>query len=102
MPEVSLSQMKLIKSEFIDKIISPEMIELLGNAARLLSSWIDGVLEYTILKHEVIVLRLKNNKVLAKIRSISAVWPKKKQFIEGAYKILLFTKNQRRQVNHGL
>jgi len=71
----------------------------LGNAARLLNSWIDGALEYTILKHEVIVLRLKNNKVNNKIKYISSLWPKKKEFIEGAYKILLFTKTQRRQVN---
>lgn len=71
----------------------------MGNAARLLNSWIDGALEYTILKHEVIVLRLKNNKVNNKIKYISSLWPKKKEFIEGAYKILLFTKTQRRQVN---
>ena len=85
--------MKLIKSEFMEKIITPEVIENLGNAGRLLNSWIDGALEYTILKHEVIVLRLKNNKVLQKIKYISALWPKKKEFIEGAYKILLFSKN---------
>ena len=56
--------MKLIKGEFMEKIITPEVIDELGNASRLLNSWIDGALEYTILKHEVIVLRLKNNKVL--------------------------------------
>jgi hypothetical protein len=99
-PEVSLSQMKIIKSELMDKVITPTMADELGNAARLLSSWLDGILEFTILKHEVIVLRLKNNKVLEKIRSISRLWPKKKTFIEGAYKILLFTKNQRRQINY--
>lgn len=91
--------MKLIKGEFIEKIINPEVIDQLGNAARLLNSWIDGALEYTILKHEVIVLRLKNNKVHNKIKYISTLWPKKKEFIEGAYKLLLFTKSQRRQVN---
>ena len=85
--------MKIIKSELMDKVITPAMADELGNAARLLSSWLDGILEFTILKHEVIVLRLKNNKVLEKIRSISRLWPKKKTFIEGAYKILLFTKN---------
>lgn len=91
-PDVSLSQMKVIKGEFIEKIISAEAIDSLGNAARLLNSWIDGALEYTILKHEVIVLRLKNNKVHNKIKYISSLWPKKKEFIEGAYKLLLFTK----------
>lgn len=83
----------MIKGEFIEKIINPEVIETLGNAARLLNSWIDGALEYTILKHEVIMLRFKNNKVMKKIKAISAIWPKKKEFIEGAYKLLLFTKN---------
>lgn len=63
--------MKIIKGEFIDKIITPDAIESLGNGARLLSSWIDGAIEYTILKHEVIVLRLKNNNVLNKIKHIS-------------------------------
>ena len=98
-PDVSLQQMKLIKGEFIEKIINQEVIDNLGNAARLLNSWIDGALEYTILKHEVIVLRLKNNKVHNKIKYISNLWPRKKEFIEGAYKLLLFTKSQRRQIN---
>jgi hypothetical protein len=56
--------MKTIRCEFIEKIINPELIEQLGNAARILSSWLDGALEYTILKHEVVVLRLKHSKVL--------------------------------------
>ena len=98
-PDISLGQMKLIKGEFMERIISPEVIDILGNAARLLNSWIDGVLEYTVLKHEVIVLRLKNNKVMEKIQAISKLWPKKKSFIEGAYKVLLFTKTQRPQIN---
>lgn len=91
--EVSLGQMKIIKGEFMEKILRPEILEQLNNPSRLLVSWIDGALEYTILKHEVIVLRLKNNKVLQKIQQISQIWPKKKEFIEGAYKIFLFTKN---------
>jgi len=64
MPEITLGQMKTIKSDFMEKVVTQEALDQLGNAARLLSSWIDGALEYTVLKHEVIVLRLKNNKVL--------------------------------------
>lgn len=97
-PDISLGQMKTVKSEFIERIISPETTDSLGNAARLLASWVDGALEYTVLKHEVIVLRLRCNKVHLRIKELSLLWPRKKQFIEGAYKILLFTKNQRRQV----
>ena len=92
-PDVSLQQMKIIKSELMDKVITPTLADELGNAARLLASWLDGILEFTVLKHEVIVLRHKNAQVLEKIRSISRIWPRKKVFIEGAYKVLLFTKN---------
>lgn len=96
-PDVSLSQMKSIKADFMEVVLAePETAERLGNAGRLLGSWLDGVLEYTVLKHEVIVLRLRSSKVHLKIKELSSMWPKKKQFIEGAYKILLFTKNQRR------
>ena len=102
LPEVQLSEMKIIKGNLIDKVVTPTLSDELGNAARLLSSWLDGILEFTILKHEVIVLRLKNNKVLETIRKISKSWPKKKSFIEGAYKILLFTRTSRRQLNYSL
>ena len=101
-PEVTLAQMKVIKSNLMDNLITPTLAEELGNAARLVCSWLDGILEFTILKHEVIVLRLKNQKVLDTIKAISDSWPKRKEFIEGAYKILLFTKQQRRQVSYSL
>lgn len=91
-PDISLCQMKSIKSGFMEPLLTQEVMDSLGNAARLLSSWIDGALEYTILKHEVIVLRIKNNKVQHRIKEISTLWPRKKEFIEGAYKILIFTK----------
>ena len=83
-----------MKSEFIDVLLTnnSEQVQRLGNAGRLLGSWIDGILEYTILKHEVVVLRLKNKRVLERIQAVSQLWPKKKEFIEGAYKILLFSK----------
>ncbi len=90
--------MRSIKENFIERVVPAGTTDSLGNAARLLASWVDGALEYTVLKHEVIVLRLKSNKVHGRIKELSALWPKKKEFIEGAYKILLFTKNQRRQV----
>ena len=60
LPEISLQEMKVLKRDLIDKVVTPTLADELGNAGRLLSSW----LEFTILKHEVIVLRLKNNKVI--------------------------------------
>ena len=71
MPDVTLAQLKIIKSSLMDGLITPTLAEELGNAGRLVCSWLDGILEFTILKHEVIVLRIKNNKVLDKIRNIS-------------------------------
>ena len=68
-PDINLSQIKRVKSDFIDPLLTnnQENVQRLGNAGRLLGSWIDGVLEYTILKHEVVVLRRKNKRVLEKI-----------------------------------
>lgn len=103
-PEIDISYIKHVKVNFIDEILTnnSEGVARLGNAGRLLGSWIDGVIEYTILKHEVVVLRLKNKKVIDKIQAVSQIWPKKKEFIEGAYKILLFTKGQRKYANAAL
>lgn len=96
-PDVTLNQIKIVKGNLIDPLLTarPEFVQRLGNAGRLLNSWIDGVLEYTILKHEVVVLRLKSKRVVEQIQTVSQVWPKKKAFIEGAYKLLLFSKGQR-------
>ena len=68
-PDIEIGWIKLIKTNFIDVLLTnnQEQVHRLGNAGRLLGSWIDGVLEYTILKHEVVVLRLKNKRVLDKI-----------------------------------
>jgi hypothetical protein len=61
----------------------------------LLVSWLDGIFEFTILKHEVVVLRIKKDRVVKAIEKVSSEWPKKKQFIEGAYKLILFHKGPR-------
>ena len=55
-PDVTLGQMKSVKADFMERILTSEALDSLGNAARLLASWLDGALEYTVLKHEVIVL----------------------------------------------
>jgi len=92
MPEISLGQMKKLKADLIEPLVTQILVEPLGNSGRLVSSWLEGALEFTVLKHEVIVLKIKYNAVVNKITLISAEWPKRKTFIEGAYKILLFTK----------
>ena len=70
-PDITLQQMKAVKSDFIERVVNQDVTDNFGNAARLLASWVDGALEYTVLKHEVIVLRLKANKVHEKIREVS-------------------------------
>jgi hypothetical protein len=77
-PEITLGQMKTAKNDFMERVISRETTDALGNAGRLLASWLDGALEYTVLKHEVIVLRMRSNKVHDRIRELAALWPRKK------------------------
>ena len=45
---------------------------------------------------------MKNKRVLDKIQAVSQLWPKKKEFIEGAYKILLFSKGNRKFASNAL
>jgi hypothetical protein len=78
--------------------MSPEEAAEIGNAASLMLTWLDATLEFTILKHEITVLRLQVQKVVTKIKDISKEWPRRKRFIEGAYRILLFTKLSRKQI----
>lgn len=84
--------MKELKSNFVDVLINREQVLSIGNSARLLVSWIDAILEFTVLKHEAIYLTAKRASVQAKIEDIQIKWPRKKNFIESAYKLLLFTK----------
>jgi hypothetical protein len=64
-----------------------------------MASWLDAILEFTVLKHEALILTVKKQNILQKIKNISIEWPKKKQFIERAYKILLFTKRVKPEIN---
>jgi hypothetical protein len=103
-PDITLQNIKVAKANFIDALLTNNQANAtrLGNAGRLLGSWLDGVLEYTILKHEVVVLRMKNKRVLEQIQAVSQMWPRKKEFIEGAYKILIFSKGQRKYASTAL
>ncbi len=96
---MSLGFMKKLKTDFVDELIDREEAQDLGNSARLLLSWIEAVLEFTVLKHEALYLTVKKTTVLNKIQDISTKWPIKKQFIESAYKLLLFTKRVKPEIN---
>ena len=99
LPAMPLAYMKTLKTDFIDVLMNREQISESGDSARLLAAWIDAVLEFTVLKHEAMYLTVKKTTVLAKIKEIQKTWPKKKHFLESAYKILLFTKRVKLEIN---
>ena len=98
-PKLSFQDMRVIKTDYIDRFCTQETLTSLTNSARLLASWLDAILEFTVLKHEALILTVKKQNILQKIKNISIEWPKRKQFIERAYKILLFTKRVRPEIN---
>jgi hypothetical protein len=61
---MSLGFMKKMKTDFVDVIINRESVQEIGNSARLLASWVDAVLEYTVLKHEALFLTVKKTAVV--------------------------------------
>lgn len=58
-PQLDLRSLKLIKANFIDVFIDWNVVQSIGNSAWILASWIDAILEFTVLKHEVIYLSAK-------------------------------------------
>jgi hypothetical protein len=98
-PKLSFQQMRQIKTEYMDVFCRPEILSQLTNSARIMASWLDAILEFTVLKHEALILTVKKQNILQKIKNISIEWPRKKQFIERAYKILLFTKRVKLEIN---
>ena len=98
-PKLNFQQMKTIKTDYIDRFLVPDTLSQLTNSARIMASWLDAVLEFTVLKHEALILTVKKQNVIQKIKNVSLLWPKKKDFIERAYKILLFTKRVRPEIN---
>lgn len=98
-PKLSFQQMRIIKTEYMDRFCQSDTLSQLTNSARIMASWLDAILEFTVLKHEALILTVKKQNILQKIKNISIEWPKKKQFIERAYKILLFTKRVKPEIN---
>jgi len=93
-PKLSFQQMRLIKTEYIDRFCHPGSNSPLTNSAKILASWLDAILEFTVLKYEALINTVKKKNSL-----INSEWPLKKMFIERAYKILLFTKRVKPEIN---
>jgi len=51
--------MKELKSNYVDVLIDRNQVISIGDCARLLTSWIDAMLEFTVLKHEALYLTAK-------------------------------------------
>lgn len=76
LPKLNFQQMKVIKTDYIDRLLSPESISQLSNSARIMASWLDAILEFTVLKHETLILTVKKKNIIQKIKNVSQMWPK--------------------------
>ena len=75
-PKLNFQQMKVIKTDYIDRFLIHDTLSQLTNSARIMASWLDAVLEFTVLKHEALILTVKKQNVIQKIKNVSLLWPK--------------------------
>jgi hypothetical protein len=85
-PLRGLDDLRALKSQL------PELIETDNSTKLIMHSWVDGAFEFNILKHEICELETRYNRVMSKIQDIANTWPRKKLFIEKAYKIMTLSK----------
>mmetsp|Transcript_26295 Transcript_26295/g.47126 ORF Transcript_26295/g.47126 Transcript_26295/m.47126 type:complete len:267 (+) Transcript_26295:21-821(+) len=85
-PLRSLEDLRALKSQL------PALIDAENSTKLIMHSWVDGAFEFNILKHEICELEERYNRVMAKIQDIATSWPRKKLFIEKAYKIMTLAK----------
>jgi len=74
-------------------LLNKEHLENISDFAKLIYSFLQGMIEYQILKVEVRELKEKIENLLKKLQETSKIWPKKKRFLEKAYKLIIFNKN---------
>ena len=82
--------------ESLNKIFSEidrEDIENINESSRLIYSFLNGLIEFQLLKKSVNILSLKIAQLYHKIQIETELWPKRKKFYEVAYKILLYSKS---------
>lgn len=85
-PLRSIEDLRALKGQL------PELIETDNSTKLVMHSWVDGAFEFNILKHEICELETKYNRLMSKIQDIATTWPRKKLFIERAYKIMTLSK----------
>lgn len=74
-------------------LLNKDYLENISDFAKLIYSFLQGMIEYQILKVEVKDLKEKIENLLKKLQETSKIWPKKKKFLEKAYKLIIFNKN---------
>jgi hypothetical protein len=81
-------------------LLNKEHLENLSDFAKLIYSFLQGMIEYQILKVEVKTLKEKIEGLLVRLQETSKLWPKKKKFLEKAYKLIIFTRSSNPKVKH--
>ena len=73
--------------------IDRDNIENINESCRLIFSFLQGLIEFQILKKDVNNLKFKIEQLFRRIQFETDMWPKRKKFFENAYKILLYSKS---------
>ena len=79
-------------------LLDKEYIENQNENCRLIYSFIQGLIEFQLLKGEVKDLKDKVELLFKRIQQETALWPKRKRFFETAYKFLLFSKSSNSRI----
>ena len=74
-------------------LINKDEIDNLNENSRLMYSFVQGIIEYNLLKCDVKELKNKLEMLFNKIQEETKLWPKRKKFFETAFKFLLFSKS---------
>ena len=82
--------LKNYKDEFMT--LDKDYLEQINDYTKLLYSFLFGIIEFQILKCDVLEIRKSIERLIDKIHNATEKWPKKKIFYERAYKLLLYTK----------
>ena len=80
--------------------IDRENVENINESCRIVYSFLQGLIEFQILKKDVNSLKNKIDNLFQKIQYETEQWPKKKQFYENAYKLLLYSKSSSIKSNY--
>ena len=91
LPLISKQNIIKLKDHFFPLINEEQIESSFGSLGKLIYSWVEGAIEFGLTKHEILGLKQKFQRADELLKMQSKEWPKVKQFIEGGYKILIFS-----------